>query len=139
MPLSTALTRAKRKRVSEATLSDHGLAKGLKARLTKRRKLASKGSRHPRDTFAPSKSQKRQLESLDALPWKRISSRHFPEAGGSEEDGGMLELDEVSDVEVVYEETEGGKVARFRVCFVDICYYTGFWLIVVRGWDVSGA
>ncbi len=43
----------------------------------------------------------------------RLSSGPF-EAGVGGDDG-ILELEEVEDVEVVYEETEKGRVARFNV------------------------
>ena len=56
------------------------------------------------------------VRRADELPWKRMSSRYFSSEGLGEEGGaGMLEIDEVSDVEVVYEETDGGRVAKFRV------------------------
>ena len=51
--------------------------------------------------------------STNDLPWKTV--RRPREAHLGFEDG-ILELEEVEGVEVVYEETEkGGKVARFNV------------------------
>ncbi|KAI5887142.1 DEAD-domain-containing protein [Schizophyllum commune H4-8] len=48
----------------------------------------------------------------DDLPWKTVKR---PVVAGLDGDDGILELEEVEDVEVVYEETEGGRVARFNV------------------------
>ena len=47
------------------------------------------------------------------LPWKTVKSRQ--EAGFSSNMDGMMELEEVEGVEVVYEQNAGGKVARFKV------------------------
>ncbi|KAF9239814.1 ATP-dependent RNA helicase [Melanogaster broomeanus] len=60
----------------------------------------------------PSKKVKVQHASLDSLPWTAV-----PRAveTGLDGDDGILELDEVADVEVVYEETDGGRVVKFNV------------------------
>ncbi|KAH7920183.1 ATP-dependent RNA helicase [Leucogyrophana mollusca] len=70
----------------------------------KRKALSSKGR-----SF---KKLKVQTTSLDGLPWKSISR---PKDTGLDGDDGILELEEVDDVEVVYEETAGGKVVKFNV------------------------
>ncbi len=69
------------------------------------------------------KKQKRVVDSINDLPWKSVSG---PSKSGFEGDEGILELEEVEDVEIVYEETESGKVAKFKVRFsfliiVQIC------------------
>lgn len=46
------------------------------------------------------------------LPWKTVAT---PKEAGLGDFDGILELEEVDDVEVVYEETEGGRVPRFNV------------------------
>jgi len=51
--------------------------------------------------------------NADSLPWKTVSR---PMESGMDGDDGILDLEEVSGVEVVYEETEHGKIPRFRVC-----------------------
>ncbi|KZT69924.1 DEAD-domain-containing protein [Daedalea quercina L-15889] len=51
--------------------------------------------------------------SVDQLPWKSVARPREAHASGSFD--GMLELEEVSGVEVVYEETEAGKIVKFRV------------------------
>ncbi|TFY67112.1 hypothetical protein EVJ58_g1849 [Rhodofomes roseus] len=51
--------------------------------------------------------------SVDQLPWKAVARPR--EANGAGDFDGMLELEEVSDVEVVYEETAGGKIVKFKV------------------------
>lgn len=58
------------------------------------------------------KRQRKNVESIDDLPWKSVSR---PTATGFDGDDGILMLEEVEDVEVVYEETETGKVAKFKV------------------------
>ncbi|KAG2143014.1 ATP-dependent RNA helicase [Suillus clintonianus] len=63
----------------------------------------------------PSASRKRlkiQPTSLDGLPWKAV---HRPSETGLDGDDGILELEEVENVEVVYEDTEGGRVMKFNV------------------------
>ncbi|KAG1776796.1 ATP-dependent RNA helicase [Suillus placidus] len=63
----------------------------------------------------PSASRKRlkmQPTSLDGLPWKAV---HRPSETGLDGDDGILELEEVENVEVVYENTEGGRVIKFNV------------------------
>ncbi|KAI0087341.1 DEAD-domain-containing protein [Irpex rosettiformis] len=47
------------------------------------------------------------------LPWKTVKSRQ--EAGLHSDMDGMMELEEVEGVEVVYEENAGGRVAKFKV------------------------
>lgn len=59
------------------------------------------------------KKVKIQHNAPDDLPWKAVSRPR--EAGAGFADG-ILELEEVDDVEVIYEEINGAKVARFNVC-----------------------
>lgn len=73
-----------------------GLKRKLKSRLTSSRK----------------KPKTKHLTS-DELPWKTVATPK--EAGIASDLDGILGLEEVDDVEVVYEETEGGKVIRFKV------------------------
>ncbi|KAJ3559382.1 hypothetical protein NM688_g382 [Phlebia brevispora] len=63
---------------------------------------------------APRKKAKTEHLSVDDLPWKVVS--HKQEAGLHTALEGVMELEEVDGVEVVYEETEAGKVAKFNVC-----------------------
>lgn len=63
----------------------------------------------------PSVTRKRlkiQPTSLDELPWKAVRR---PSETGLDGDDGILELEEVENVEVVYENTEGGRVIKFNV------------------------
>lgn len=64
------------------------------------------------------KKIKVQHRSTNDLPWKTLP-RPAQASLGFED--GILELEEVEGVEVVYEDTEGGKVARFNVCTKIIC------------------
>jgi hypothetical protein len=48
---------------------------------------------------------------MSDLPWRPLKGSRDVDLG---ED--MLELEEVEDVEVVYEDTNAGRVAKFRVC-----------------------
>ncbi|KAJ7666104.1 ATP-dependent RNA helicase [Mycena polygramma] len=58
------------------------------------------------------KRSKTRHKTADALPWKVVAR---PAEAGMGGDDGILELEEVDDVEVVYEETEGGRVVIFNV------------------------
>ena len=60
---------------------------------------------------APRKKAK-VASNLDDLPWKTLSR---PMETGLSGDDGILELEEVEGVEVVYEETEKGRVTKFKV------------------------
>lgn len=71
----------------------------------------SKRKARPHDSSA-TKKIKVQHGSLDKLPWKTVAR---PIETGLDGDDGILELEEVDDVEVVYEERDGGKVIRFNV------------------------
>ncbi|RXW11918.1 hypothetical protein EST38_g13937, partial [Candolleomyces aberdarensis] len=74
-------------------------------RLALKRKLKG-GSSAPRKKLKVTKS------NIDDLPWKTISRPAETGLGG---DDGILELEEVEGVEVVYEETEKGRVTKFKV------------------------
>ncbi|RXW15879.1 hypothetical protein EST38_g9969 [Candolleomyces aberdarensis] len=74
-------------------------------RLALKRKLKG-GSSAPRKKLKVTKS------NIDDLPWKTISRPAETGLGG---DDGILELEEVEGVEVVYEETEKGRVPKFKV------------------------
>lgn len=63
--------------------------------------------------LASRKKARIQHRTADDLPWKAVAHRH--EAGFDDALEGMMELEEVTGVEVVYEETENGRVARFNV------------------------
>jgi hypothetical protein len=66
----------------------------------------------PPHSGPPRKKTKLQHASADALPWKPVAR---PSEAGMGGDDGILELDEVDDVEVIYEDTEHGRVVRFNV------------------------
>ncbi|KAF9225963.1 P-loop containing nucleoside triphosphate hydrolase protein [Gyrodon lividus] len=73
----------------------------------------SNGKRKARQQSLPSsKKVKVQCTSLEGLPWKSVSR---PVETGLDGDDGILELEEVDDVEIVYEETDGGRVVKFNV------------------------
>ena len=71
-------------------------------------KRTVKPSAHP-----ARKKVKTQHLSTNDLPWKSVHRAH--EAGLDSGHDGIMELEEVEDVEVVYEETETGRVAKFNV------------------------
>lgn len=58
------------------------------------------------------KKAKHQHRTADDLPWKTVSRPSETGLGG---DDGILELEEVEGVEVIYENTEGGRVVKFNV------------------------
>ncbi|KZP15440.1 DEAD-domain-containing protein [Athelia psychrophila] len=60
----------------------------------------------------PTAARKKSKVTLDGLPWKTVSR---PKETGLDGDDGILDLEEVDDVEVVYEQTESGRVAKFNV------------------------
>ncbi|KAF8553319.1 P-loop containing nucleoside triphosphate hydrolase protein [Imleria badia] len=70
-----------------------------------------KRNAHPQSSSA-TKKIKVQHGSLDSLPWKSVAR---PVDTGLDGDDGILELEEVDNVEVVYEEKDGGKVIKFHV------------------------
>lgn len=63
---------------------------------------------------AASKKAKTAHVTINELPWKTVKSKQ--EAGLPSEMEGLMELEEVEGVEVVYEENAGGRVAKFKVC-----------------------
>jgi ATP-dependent RNA helicase DDX24/MAK5 len=65
-----------------------------------------------KNSASKARKKPRVERTAEQLPWKK--SRRPLETGLGGDDG-ILELEEVEDVEVVYEMTEGGKVAKFRV------------------------
>lgn len=62
--------------------------------------------------LAARKRARVEVLTAEQLPWKTISR---PTDTIIDEDDGILELEEVDDVEVVYEETSAGRVAKFNV------------------------
>lgn len=50
--------------------------------------------------------------TISTLPWKTLS--HAGNFGNADDDG-ILELEEVDNVQVVYEETPEGRIATFKV------------------------
>jgi hypothetical protein len=72
--------------------------------------MAKDTKRKLKTTEGPRKRSKTQ----DELSWKSVGRKQT--GSGMDAFDGMLELEEVNDVEVYYEEIEGGgKIARFRV------------------------
>lgn len=63
-------------------------------------------------SLSASKKTKVQYGSLDRLPWQSVAR---PVETGLDGDDGILELEEVDNVEIVYEEKDGGKVVKFNV------------------------
>ncbi|KAI6000111.1 ATP-dependent RNA helicase [Pisolithus marmoratus] len=59
-----------------------------------------------------SKRIKASFTSVEGLPWKTVSKSV---GTGLDGDDGILELEEVDDVEVVYENTDRGQVVKFNV------------------------
>ena len=62
--------------------------------------------------FLPVKKARIQQHNIDDLPWKSVSR---PSETGLDGDDGILELEEVDGVEVVYENTSSGRVVKFNV------------------------
>lgn len=68
--------------------------------------------RRLQDNALARKRAKTRHKTADDLPWKVVAR---PVEAGMGGDDGILELEEVDDVEVVYEDTEGGRVVKFNV------------------------
>ena len=66
----------------------------------------------------------------DDLPWKKVSKPREADLGTGMD--GFLELEEVDDVDIVFEETDTGRVVKFKVCLrVDVSSRT-CWTDVVH-------
>lgn len=87
--------------------------------------LAGSKRKHTDNSLTRKRSKTRH-KTADALPWKVVAR---PVEAGMGGDDGILELEEVDDVEVVYEETEGGRVVTFNVSF-DIFFAPIIWTFV---------
>ncbi len=57
-------------------------------------------------------ARKRKKVLISELPWKEVAR---PKEAGLDEFEGMLMLEEVDDVEITFEETDKGRIARFNV------------------------
>ncbi|KAJ7211287.1 ATP-dependent RNA helicase [Mycena pura] len=81
--------------------------------MTSQRASALAGSKRKlQQNSVARKRVKTSHETADSLPWKAVAR---PLETGSKGDDGILELEEVDNVQVVYEDTEGGRVATFKV------------------------
>jgi ATP-dependent RNA helicase DDX24/MAK5 len=62
------------------------------------------------------RAKRRTATSANDLPWRVVP--HVQEAGGDDggADDGILELEEVENVRLVYEDTPAGRVIKFEVC-----------------------
>lgn len=75
-----------------------------------------------------SRKKVKSHHTAEDLPWKKVSR---PSETGLVGDDWILELEEVEGVDVVYEETERGKVARFTVCAPrNTIVFFGLWIVV---------
>jgi ATP-dependent RNA helicase DDX24/MAK5 len=73
----------------------------------------TKGLKRKINTSASTrKKSKIQHYSLESLPWKSVSRPAETGLGG---DDGILDLEEVDDVEVIYEQTDAGRMVKFNV------------------------
>ncbi|KAG6908421.1 hypothetical protein DXG01_004714 [Tephrocybe rancida] len=63
--------------------------------------------KNPDKLLATRKKVKTQHRTLDELAWKTVVR---PQEAGLDGDDGILELEEIEGVDVVYEETDGGRV-----------------------------
>jgi hypothetical protein len=79
---------------------------------SKKRKLGGTDSSKSK----ANKKVKRKETLPTQLSWKEVKR---PKEAGLDDFEGMLTLEEAADVEIVYEETANGRIARFmvRLCF----------------------
>jgi ATP-dependent RNA helicase DDX24/MAK5 len=76
--------------------------------------IKGSGIKRKQETGRPlsrKKAKSRHL-TINDLPWKSVSRPSDTGLGG---DDGILELEEVEGVEVVYEDTDVGRVVKFNV------------------------
>lgn len=73
----------------------------------------TKGSKRKAGVLSTASRKTKVSTSLNDLPWKTVSR---PRDTVEDGDDGILELEEVDGVEVIYENTESGRVATFKVC-----------------------
>ena len=76
------------------------------------KKAGLKRKLHAKKEAPAVKKRKVQIDSVDKLAWKKVSR---PKVSGFEGDDGIIELEEIDGVDVVFEEKETGRVARFEV------------------------
>lgn len=100
-------------------------------------KMVSSLKRKTYSEFKPATKARKKAKTIsgssatvDALPWKTLSR-----AGifGTTDDDGILDLEEVDNVQVVYEETPQGRVTTFKVCHPR-CYSGAYPKCVSRYW-----
>ncbi|KAG6828177.1 hypothetical protein H0H92_008908 [Tricholoma furcatifolium] len=77
----------------------------ISTKRTAKRKIQDKSS-------LARKKLKTLHRTLDELQWKTVVR---PQEAGLEGDDGILELEEIEGVDVIYEDTEGGRVIKFAV------------------------
>ncbi|OBZ67324.1 ATP-dependent RNA helicase MAK5 [Grifola frondosa] len=75
--------------------------------------LKSSAKRKSKASPVSRKRAKTVHRTADDLPWKTVSRPRESDLGNGLD--GLLELEEVDDVQVVYEETDAGRVIRFKV------------------------
>jgi len=89
------------------SIPDNPTSQKIFKRTSLKRKLIGNSDTKP----AKRRRTVQEYLKLDDLAWKEVQR---PSAAGIDEAGGMLMLEEVDGVEVYYEETPKGKVAKFR-------------------------
>ena len=65
------------------------------------------------DIKSRKKSKVSTISLVDSLPWKSVS--HLRTASSLEDNDGILGLEEVDNVQVIYEDTSDGRVVKFNV------------------------
>lgn len=76
------------------------------------RKSSLKRKHYSNSKLVSRKKQRKEVNSFNDLPWRTVSR---PNGTGFEGDDGVLELEEVDGVEVIYEETANGRIAKLKV------------------------
>ena len=80
-------------------------------------------------TSLPRKRQKILHRSADDLPWKSVSR---PIEAGVGFDDGIFDFEEVEGVEVIYENTDGGRVVKFNVGFISVTFLSIFYSFIYQ-------
>lgn len=76
-----------------------------------KRKIRSE-LKHATKARKKAKKESRSFATFDSLPWKTLSHAGI---SGNTYDDGVLELEEVENVQVVYEKVPEGRVVTFKV------------------------
>lgn len=102
---------------SKAADGQKGYAKGKRS--SKKTTVSSQKKKKVRSSKAAPNGPSYKQVSAASLPWRRTAGAKYD--FGDLGDGGMLDLEEIDGVDVVYDETaQGGKTISFKVSWTGL-------------------